>query len=168
MDSLPKDRSDLSIDDMVIPKMQEIEREEENFEDEEMNDTIRQYELQKAIEENPALAAQLGRREPPTTFDDLPKNTSPMVEPPTEEELREARIQRLIDAAIIPAVVSDNMEQIVGPGREQGFDDPRGIGATPAGSGIPLRTDGPRVPQNNGGYTPFLRSMRDRIRRRFR
>ena len=90
MDSLPGDKSDVrtSIDDIVIPKMQDIEAEEENFEDKEMNDTLRQYELQKAIEENPALAAQLGKTERPTTFDDLPKNTSPMVEPPTEEELR--------------------------------------------------------------------------------
>ena len=92
MDSLPGDKSGVttSVDDIVIPKMQEVEREEDGFEDEEMNDTLRQYELQKAIEENPA------------------------------------------------------------------------------GSGIPLRTDGPRVPQNDGGYTPFLRSMRDRIRRRLR
>ena len=35
-----------------------------------------------------------------------------------------------------------------------------GRGVMPAESGIPLRTDGPRVQNANGGYTPFLRSMR--------
>lgn len=31
-----------------------------------------------------------------------------------------------------------------------------------------FRTDGPRVNNAKGGYTPFLRSMRDRIRKKFR
>ena len=182
MDSLPGDKSDVrrSIDDISIPKTQDIDAEEENFEDEELNDTLKQYELQKAIEANPALAATLGQGEAPpsdvqpgmyeagegTTFDDLPKNTGPVLEGETEAE-KAARRQRMLDARMI-AGDQNNMEQIVGPGREQGFDDPVGIGAMPAGSGIPLRTDGPRVQNANGGYTPFLRSMRDRIRRRLR
>ena len=52
--------------------------------------------------------------------------------------------------------------------REQGFDDPIGLGAMPAGSGIPFRMDGPRVSNEHGGNTPFLMQMRDRIRKKFR
>lgn len=183
MDSLPEDKSGVrtSVDDISpFTWTSDVPAEEENFEDKELNDTLKQYELQKAIEANPALAATLGQGEAPpsdvppgmyeagagTTFDDLPKNTGPVLEGETEAE-KAARRQRMLDARMI-AGDQNNMEQIVGPGREQGFDDPVGIGAMPAGSGIPLRTDGPRVQNANGGYTPFLRSMRDRIRRRLR
>lgn len=97
---------------------------------------------------------------------------------PTDLERREDRLgildarerQRLTegDPRFYPFEPPSNMEKIVGPGREQGFDDPRSIGAMPAGSGIPLRAGGPRVRNANGGNTPFLRQMRDRIRKKFR
>ena len=46
-------------------------------------------------------------------------------------------------------------------GRQTGFDY-----QFPAGP--PLATGGPRVENEEGGLTPFLRSMRDRIRKKFR
>tara|TARA_R100001440_G_scaffold60576_1_gene80405 strand:+ start:730 stop:1725 length:996 start_codon:yes stop_codon:yes gene_type:complete len=88
---------------------------------------------------------------------------------PTEAEERAARRQRLLDERILERMRDKgNMEMIVGPGREQGFDDPIGLGAMPAGSGIPFRMDGPRVSNEHGGNTPFLMQMRDRIRKKFR
>ena len=173
MDSLPKDRSDVSIKDIEIPKMQDIEEDEEKFEDKGLNDTLIQYQMEKAkatsIPDGPvgpdrsnegfqeAQRVQAAR-EAMQDFRDSE---------PTEAEERAARRQRLLDERMMQDDPG-NMEQIVGPGREQVFDDPRGIGATPAGSGIPFRTDGPREDFAKGGYTPFLRSMRDRIRRRLR
>ena len=185
---------------------------EEDFKDAGLETDLANYEMQKIIDANPALAAMLGRGEAPpsdvqpgrfdagegTAFDDLPKNKELMVggeagptrddagfveaqrvqaareamqdfrdSEPTEAEETAARRQRLLDERMMQDDMG-NMEMIVGPGREQGFDDPIGLGAMPAGSGIPFRMDGPRVSNEYGGNTPFLRKMRDRIRKKFR
>jgi hypothetical protein len=240
--------------------------------------------MDKAAQDNPALAALLGRDvEQPepvqtskyesgegTAFEDLPKNRELMVRgeagptrdnagfqeaervqavrqaiqdfrdsQPTDLERREDRLgildarerERLTegDSRFYPFEPPSNMEKIVGPGREQGFDDPRSIGAMPATSGTPVRMGGPRAEegrempdpdrpvmtrqgmdldtmirmggragseedrdaglaaqlsdyspeeiealirydlrQAQGGTTPFLRKMRDRIRKKFR
>ena len=173
MDSLPKDRSGVSIRDMEIAEMQDIKEDEENFEDKDMNDTLIQYQMEKAkatsIPDGPvgpdrsnegfqeAQRVQAAR-EAMQEFRDSE---------PTEAEETAARRQRLLDERMMQDDMG-NMEMIVGPGREQGFDDPIGLGAMPAGSGIPFRVGGPRVRNANGGNTPFLRQMRDRIRKKFR
>ena len=173
MDSLPKDRSGVSIRDMEIAEMQDIKEDEENFEDKDMNDTLIQYQMEKAkatsIPDGPvgpdrsnegfqeAQRVQAAR-EAMHEFRDSE---------PTEAEETAARRQRLLDERMMQDDMG-NMEMIVGPGREQGFDDPIGLGAMPAGSGIPFRMDGPRVSNEYGGNTPFLRKMRDRIRKKFR
>lgn len=219
IDSLPKGKDSESVSQEDIKKrmkaIEGIEIEdltEEDFKDEGLETDLANYEMQKIIDANPALAAMLGRGEAPpsdvqpgrfdagegTAFDDLPKNKELMVggeagptrddagfveaervqaareamqdfrdSEPTEAEERAARRQRLLDERMMQDDMG-NMEMIVGPGREQGFDDPIGLGAMPAGSGIPFRMDGPRVSNEYGGNTPFLRKMRDRIRKKFR
>ena len=63
MDSLPEDKSDVrrSIDDISIPKMQGIEEEEEKFEDKKLDETLRQYELQKAMRQTQRLLQPSGK-----------------------------------------------------------------------------------------------------------
>ena len=173
MDSLPKDRSGVSIRDMEIAEMQDIKEDEENFEDKDMNDTLIQYQMEKAkatsIPDGPVGPdrSNEGFQEAQRVQAEREAMQEFRDSAPTEAEETAARRQRLLDERMMQDDMG-NMEMIVGPGREQGFDDPIGLGAMPAGSGIPFRMDGPRVSNEYGGNTPFLRKMRDRIRKKFR
>ena len=174
MDSLPMDSPDPSkrekkrrmkaADEAALLGLN-IEQEEEDFVDEQLDADLRKYEMEKGpygpTRDNAGFQEAQRVQAVREAMQDFRDSE------PTEAEETAARRQRLLDERMMQGDPS-NMEGIVGPGREQGFGDPRGIGAMPAGSGIPLTTDGPREEFAKGGYTPFLRSMRDRIRKKFR
>jgi|DEB0MinimDraft_6_1074348.scaffolds.fasta_scaffold03728_4 hypothetical protein len=98
---------------------------------------------------------------------------------PTEEQEKWERRERLMDEYLESKSPEEgNMERIVGPGADP-YSDPEGIGArratmfpsveiTPEFSWEDLqRRGGPRVQNEDGGYTPFLRAMRSKIRKKY-
>ena len=149
MNSLPKGKDPESVSQKEIKRrMKAIEgieiegEEEEDFVDEQLDADLKKYEMEKGpygpTRDNAGFQeAQRvqGVREAMQEFRDSQ---------PTEAEETAARRQNLLDERMMQGNPG-NMERIVGPGDvEQGFGDPRGIGAMPAGSGVPLRTSGPR------------------------
>ena len=98
---------------------------------------------------------------------------------PTEEQEKWERRERLMDEYLESKRPEEgNMEIIVGPGADP-YSDPEGMGArratmfptveiTPEFSWEDLqKRGGPRVQNEDGGYTPFLRAMRSKIRKKY-
>lgn len=98
---------------------------------------------------------------------------------PTEEQEKWERRERLMDEYLESKRPEEgNMEIIVGPGADP-YSDPEGMGArratmfptveiTPEFSWEDLqRRGGPRVQNEDGGYTPFLRAMRSKIKKKY-
>lgn len=98
---------------------------------------------------------------------------------PTEEQEKWERRERLMDEYLKSKRPEEgNMEKIVGPWVDP-YSDPEGMGArratmfptveiTPEFSWEDLqRRGGPRVQNEDGGYTPFLRAMRSKIRKKY-
>lgn len=161
--------------------------------------------IDKAAEENPALAALLGRDvdQPDavqtskydsgegTAFDDLPKNTDYMVDAPVgpinepafssddlmmseREDGPRAEEGREMSDPYAPVMTRQGMDldTMIRLGGRGGSEEDREAGAAASLSDYSpeevealIRYD---LRQAKGGNTPFLRQMRDRIRKKFR
>lgn len=212
IDSLPKGKDSESVSQEEIKRRMkaidgiEIEGlDEEDFKDEALDKDLSDYEIQKAIDANPALAAILGKREVQpdavqasrydsgegTAFDDLPKNTDYMVDAPVgptnepafspEDLMRDVREDgpraeegREMPDPDRPVMTRHGMDldTMIRMGARGGSEDDREAGlAADLSDYSPEEIQAlfrPDLSQADGGNTPFLRQMRDRIRKKFR
>lgn len=212
IDSLPKGKDSESVSQEEIKRRMkaidgiEIEGlDEEDFKDEALDKDLSDYEIQKAIDANPALAAILGKREAQpdavqtskydsgegTAFDDLPKNTDYMVDAPvgptnepafsSDDLMRAAREDgpraeegREMPDPDRPVMTRHGMDldTMIRMGARGASEDEREAGlAADLSDYSPEEIQAlfrPDLSQAKGGTTPFLRAMRDRIRKKFR
>ena len=175
MDSLPGDKSDvrISIDDISIPKIQDIEEEEENFEDKELNDTLKQYELQKDMEQGTNVPFGGIMLDEAVVVGDANKDTPMPLGPPRDEFDRLQAVREAQQAPYVSSMSQSTAEKMLNQKlRSEGYTHGRSDSRAPEFTLFQDKESGEyrfRIKEDaKGGYTPFLRSMRDRIRRRIR